>query len=92
MDKNTENSPKGGPASSTGGFKGFNATGRDDTAAVVLRPHVDSAVRQRSILLIAFALVLLCVVAAIAYQRSHLSFTPAADQGPHFAPNSQQAN
>ncbi len=92
-DKNTKNASPPAGASAPGGFKGFNATGRDDTANIVLRPQVDAAVRQRAILLVAFALLLLCVVGYIGYSRSHLSLTPTPEgNGPRFGPGNQQVD
>ena len=71
--------PKNAGGSESSGFKGFNKTGREDTASVVLRPQVDAASRQRYALLIAVAVVLIAVMGYVAFSRSHLSFIPQSD-------------
>jgi hypothetical protein len=96
LDPKTENSLQPIAASdirpSGSGFKGFNAVGREDIAAEVLRPQVDRAARQRAILLIGVVLVLLLVVGYIAYTRSHLSLTPTNENGPHFQSGPQSVD
>jgi multidrug efflux pump subunit AcrB len=65
------------------GLKGFNQVGREDSDNEVLKQQVDPAHRRRAAALIAVVLLLICVVSALAFQRSGLSFIPKADEEQH---------
>ncbi len=78
---------------SEGSFKGFNRTGDEETADVILRPQVDPGLRIKRAVMIAIVLVLLVGIGAIALQKSRLSLNfGSQEDGRHLAPPQQQVD
>lgn len=74
------------------GLKSFNRTGQENTTTEVLRPTVRPETRRRNALLIAIVLVAVCIMAAMAQQRSQLPFIPSSEDSHGLADHAQTGN